>query len=315
MRAWSDPRGIMARHASIAIAAADLMGRVVRRVVMIGAIALASACSIFDKNESPTAPSAPDATQPIRYTALGASDAIGFGGSVSCVPFTQCETGTGYVQVLTRRLRASRQVTLSNLGIPASVLSPTIYAIARQHGRDVPANFIDHEMPFVPPESTLVTIFGGGNDTNALGEAIERGAAGSNIAGYVDTQVSAFGTDVDRLVRTIRTQAPGAFVVILNVPNMAGLPYAAGLSLPQRQLLQKIAVGFSREINRQAGAGVVIVDLMCDSQVYLPSRFASDGFHPNDAGYDYMAERLLTVVNGGSSNASASCSQMTIVPN
>lgn len=285
--------------------------------VIAAAAVVCSACGLFDKDESPTAPSAPGppaATAPVRYAAIGASDAVGVGGSAVCVPFAPCEAGTGYVPVLARRIGASREVTLTNLGIPGSVLSPTIHQIAQAHGRDVPANFIDREMPFVPSNATLVTIFGGGNDTNALGDAVERGAAGNDVRGYIATQVRAFGADYDRLVRGVRSRAPDAFVIVLNVPNMAGLPYAAGYSQSRRQVLQAISLGFAQEANRQASAGVVVLDLLCDSQVYDRARFSPDGFHPNDAGYAHLAERLLAVVNGATPQVAASCSQMTLVP-
>ena len=199
------------------------------------------ACGLFDKDESPTAPSTPRppvASAPVRYTAIGASDAIGVGASVVCVPFTPCENGTGYVPLLARRVAGSREVTLTNLGIPGSVLSPTIHQIAQAHGRDIPANFVDREMPFVPSNATLITIFGGANDTNALADAIERGAAGNDVRGYIATQVRAFGADYERLVRGVRTRAPEGFIILLNVPNMAGLPYAAGFSQSRRQVLR-----------------------------------------------------------------------------
>ena len=78
---------------------------------------------------------------------------------VPCVPFTACENGTGYVPVTARQLRASHEVTVMNLGIPASVLSPSVEAIARQIGREVTGNFVDRQMPFVPTNSTVVTHF------------------------------------------------------------------------------------------------------------------------------------------------------------
>ena len=294
------------------------MFRMLANAIAVSATLLtAGGCGLFDNDESPTAPSAPGApagNAPVRYTAIGASDAIGVGGSVVCVPFSPCENGTGYVPLLTRRVGATREVTLTNLGIPASVLSPTIHQIAQANGRDIPANFVDRELPFVPPNATLVTIFGGANDTNALAEAIEKGAAGNDLRGYIATQVRAFGTDYDRLVRGVRSRAPDAFIIVVNVPNMAGLPYAVGLSVSRRQVLQAIAVGFAREANRQAGAGVVVLDLLCDSQVYDRGRFSSDGFHPNDAGYTYLADRLLAIVNGGTPSVASSCSQMTLVP-
>ena len=61
------------------------------------------------------------------YTAIGASDAIGFGSSVPCLPLTDCPQGRGYVQVATRDLRAQGfTVNLTNLGFPAMVLSRRI---------------------------------------------------------------------------------------------------------------------------------------------------------------------------------------------
>jgi lysophospholipase L1-like esterase len=287
--------------------------------VVCATITIVSAgCSLFEKDGSggsPTTPTPPSSTSPIRYTALGASDAIGVGASVVCAPLTACDNGTGYVPLLAQRLRTNREVRLTNLGIPASVLSPAIQQIARAHGRDVPANFVDREMPFVPADTTLVTILGGPNDVNALGDAIQRGAAGStDLKTYIDTQVRAFGTDYDRLVSGVKSRAPGGFIIVLNVPNMAGLPYSANYTQLQKQGLQAISVGFSREANRQAGPGVVVLDLMCDPQTYDRSRYSSDGFHPNDAGYAYLADRLLAIANGATPGVSSSCGQMTLVP-
>ena len=90
--------------------------------------------------------------------------------------------------------------------------------------------------------------------------------------------------------------------------------YSANLTLRDRQALQRIAVGFSREANRQQGPGVVVIDLMCDPNVYDRSRVSSDGFHPNDAGYAYMEQRILAAISGGVSAPQASCAQMQAVP-
>lgn len=277
-------------------------------------------CGLIDRVRSPTEPSpaatgappAPDA--PIRYTAIGASDANGVGGSVQCPPALACDAGTGYVPTLARQLRGAREVTVTNLGIPAAVLSPAIEAIARQYGRDVTGNFIDREMPFVPRDATLITVSGGANDVNAVGDAMAQGAAGADVPGYIDRQARAFGADYDRLVSGVRSRAPGAFLIVLNVPNLAAFPYATRYTLDQRRVLQALAVAFSREANRQAGSGIVILDLMCDPAMYSPAHFAADGFHPNDTGYAHIATRLAAVVNGGSSSAAASCASMTAVP-
>jgi lysophospholipase L1-like esterase len=200
-----------------------------------------------------------------------------------------------------------------NLGLPASVLSPAIEAIARQAGRDVTANAVERQMPFVPTNSTLVTISGGANDANAIGDAIEQGAAGGNVTEYIERQARAFGADFDRLTQGVRNRAPGSFIVILNLPNLAAVPYATRYPLEHRRVLQAISVALSREANRQAGAGIVVLDVMCDPALYERSNFASDGFHPNDAGYAHIASRLLAIVNGTPSTPAMSCPQMTAV--
>lgn len=299
--------------------------RATRFVTLIVLALAATGCDYVKDKLSPTSPTSPTSSSSnappaagaaISYSAIGASDALGIGGSVSCPIFISCENGTGYVQSLTRQMRAqSHEVTLVNLGIPAAVLSPTIYQLARSKGRDVPANFVDHELSFLPAGATLVTVFGGGNDANALGFALQQGAAGStDLNTYIDTQVRAFGADYDRLIAGIKSRAERAFIIVINIPNLAALPYAAGYTLQERQALQRIAVGFNREANRQAGRGVVVLDLMCDAAAYDSSRVSSDGFHPNDAGYAYIAQRLLAIVNGASSSPASSCSQMQLVP-
>jgi lysophospholipase L1-like esterase len=217
------------------------------------------------------------------------------------------------VPVLARQLRATRSVTLMNLGLPASVLSPAIEAVGRQHGREISGNFLERQVPFVPRESTLVTVFGGGNDANVVGDAMEQGAAGSDPAGYIERQARAFGADFDRLIAGVRDRAAGAFIIVINVPNLGALPYAARYPAAHRRVLQDLSLAFSREANRQAGTGVAILDAMCDSALYSPSNFSTDGFHPNDAGYAHLAGRLLTIVNGGATAPATSCAPMQAV--
>jgi lysophospholipase L1-like esterase len=261
-----------------------------------------TACSRKNDDGSPTTPTAPTppaANAPVHYTALGASDAVGIGASRVCVPLAPCPDGTGYVPVIARQLSAGRSFTLTNLGIPGAVLGPSTQSLARQIGRDVFANFVDNELPFVPRETTVATIFAGGNDTNTIAAAVEAGAGGSDRGAFVARQVRDFGTDFDRVIRGVRDRAPSARIVVANLPNLALLPYATGYGTERRQLLQEISVGFSRDvINPLAAQGVVVVDLLCDSRSYDGGSYSSDGFHPNDRGYGYMAERMLAAING-----------------
>jgi lysophospholipase L1-like esterase len=225
-----------------------------------------------------------------------------------------CPDGTGYVQVIARRLKNDgKAVTLLNLGLPGSVLSPEIQSIASAAGRDAFTNFLDNEVPFVAQDSTLVTVFAGGNDANIIGAALRAGLGGSDPAGYLHTRVQNFGRDLRKLMSVIKERAPAARIVFLNLPNLAALPYASGYSLAERRALQEIAVKLSAQINGLTADGAVIVDAMCEPGLYQSSAYSGDGFHPNDTGYARMADALYPAAAVGAwPPPRSSCAQMTL---
>lgn len=283
----------------------------VGRLAVVAAVALSAACA--------ASPLSPDdsATAEVYYTALGASDAIAIGASVPCLPFVDCPLGTGYVQVLGRRLaEGGRRVNLRNLGIPGAVLSPRIQGISQSYGPRVDFNFLERELPFVDRDSTVVTIFAGGNDTNVVARSVS-GQSNGDPRAYVDAQVALFAVEMRTLVDGIRNRAPEARIVIANLPNFAGTPFTKNYSLTQRRVLQQISVGFSTEaINPLASrSNVAVVDLLCEDRFYLSSSYSPDGFHPNDSGYAIMAEKMLAAIRSTSYPApSASCGRMSLVP-
>lgn len=260
----------------------------------------------------------PSAGATIGYAALGASDALGVGSSVPCLPFTDCPDGKGYVQVAVRQLRTQGfTITLSNLGVPTSVIGRDFESLGHQYNRQILGNFIDQEMPFVRQDTTLVTIFAGGNEVNTITAALGGGAGASDPSGYIDQQVAAFGADYATLLDGIRSRASAARIVVLNLPNLGALPFLAGASLAQRQAAQRAAVGMTTAVvNPLTAQFVTVVDLMCDARSYQPSTYSGDGFHPSDSGYAFIAsEVVLAATTPSYPPPRASCSQMTVVPN
>ena len=204
-------------------------------------------------------------------------------------------------------------VTLNNLGVPGAVLSPAVQAIGQSLGLDTLRNVLVDEAPYVRRSSTLVTVFIGANDANAIGRAVRSGLGGANPNAYVQTHVQAFARDMKTFVATVRGRSAEARIVALNLPNMANTPYAAPLTLDEKRYLQTIAVGFSAGINALTADGVIVLDLMCDPMLYNPSIFSADGFHPNDAGYGYMADLVYAAAKAGSAAAPrSSCGFMTV---
>ncbi len=291
------------------------MTRNLATVAFVALVTLGTACT---KADSPTAPSPTAPNAAIFYTAIGASDGIGFGGSSPCLPFSDCPNGTGYVQTLRRRLAdGGRTVDHQNLSIPGSVLSKAVFDLAASVGRPIDrlaGNFIERAAPFVSTSTTHLTIFAGGNDANTIAFAA-RSRGGSDVNGFVDAQVRQWGTDLEDLVARIRTRAPNARIVALNLPNLAASPYLSGNPTVEKSLMQRVAVGLSDRVNALTARNVLVADLMCDARLYLPSNYAADGFHPNDGGYAVFTELALPALRDGTNRApSTTCPQRSVFP-
>jgi lysophospholipase L1-like esterase len=280
------------------------------------AIAVTLASAACDRSNDATGPSPiPPANSAITYTPIGASDAIGWGSSVPCFPFQDCPTGRGYVQVAERELRSRGfSVTVNPLGLPGAVLSRRIQNLAAQYGRDVVWNLTEQAVPFLQRNTTLVTIFTGGNDVNAITSALGGGAGGADRVGYIDNQIASFGQDFTAALQVIKEAVPSARVVVLNLPNMGAMPFLTNASRDQRLAAQMLSVGITRTVfNPLASSGVLVIDLMCDARAYQPSTYSSDGFHPGDAGYAWIATEIVAAATTPYRAPAGSCPQMSLV--
>jgi lysophospholipase L1-like esterase len=290
-----------------------------RVVVLVGFLTTSSLACNSDSMDGPTGPAPlPQPNSTINYTAIGASDAIGFGSSVFCIPFTECPDGRGYIQVATRDLRARGfLVNQSNLGIPGAVISRRVQDLGAQYGHSTGGNFLEQEAPFVSARAvpTLVTIFAGANDVNTITAALGGGAGGADQTAFINNQIQAFRQDFATLLRMVRDQAPSARIVVLNLPNMAGMPFLANAPVQQRRASQMLSVGITTTaINPNTSSGVFVIDLMCDPRSYQSSTYSPDGLHPNDIGYAWMAAEVVAAATTSYRAPAASCPQMTLVP-
>jgi lysophospholipase L1-like esterase len=288
--------------------------------VWLSSALLAGACT--SNSDSPSGPTPiPEPNSTINYTVLGASDAIGFGSSSFCLPFDPCTGGKGYGPVAARDLRARGfTVNVQNLAVPTGVISRRIQDLGAQNGRDILGNFIQNLAPFVgvpfgQTPASLVTIFAGANDVNTITAALGNGAGGTDQIGYINSQIAAFGADYATLLTIIRGRAPAGRLVILNLPNMAGMPFLAGATAPHKSAAQMLSVGMSKNvINPLSAEGVLIVDLMCDARTYQGSTYSTDGFHPSDTGYAWIAAEIVAAATTSYRAPLATCSQMALVP-
>jgi lysophospholipase L1-like esterase len=167
----------------------------------------------------------------------------------------------------------------------------------------------------VPTNTTHMTIFAGGNDANVIGKAVLAGRGGNDPNAYIDSQVRQWGTDLEGMIDKIRARAPNTRIVALNMINLASAPYLASRPTSEKSIMQRIAVGISDRVNALQSKNVLVVDLMCDARLYLPQNYASDGFHPGDAGYVIFADDAFPALKDGVNNTpSTSCAQRRAFP-
>ncbi len=261
------------------------------------------ACSGASQSPGSVVPSPPTLT---RYVALGASDAVGFNASVSCdgpanaagtrpqrSDPLDCPNGTGYVPRLACLLPGP--VELINLGRSGAVISPAIQSLRE----GIPANLLQDQVPRISPDATLITIWIGGNDTNAIAfAAAQLALQGRDPLPFIEQQIQQFAADYQTLLQAVRARAPQARLVVANLPNFAQIPLGQQQPGNVRQLLSRISLGLTqRAINPLSQQGIPVVDLLCDPRSYSRDSFfpgpLADGFHPNDRGYADLAAAFL----------------------
>ena len=75
-----------------------------------------------------------------------------------------------------------------------------------------------------------------------------------------------------------------------------------------------LSVGITtRALNPHASSDALVIDLMCDPRSYQASTYSSDGFHPSDTGYAWIAAEVVAAATTSYRAPATSCSQMTLV--
>jgi lysophospholipase L1-like esterase len=260
------------------------------------------------------------------YTAVGASDAVGVGatqcvtaGSPAMPSPPNCPGGNGYVPVLAGLLaNANTQVTLVDLGIAGAVIGPDLMSDTAACV-NAPGNFITNELPLVSAKSNIVTIFAGGNDTNAIVAcAVGIAQGGGDPTAFINAEIAKFGADYAGLVQGIKNASPpGVTIVVANLPDLALIPRGQAQPAPVQALLQQVSVALDQTIiNPSAGVTVAaVVDALCQASSYNPNNFSPDGFHPNASGYALFATeyrgQVAAARAGNAAKPAASCPPYT----
>ena len=250
---------------------------IVAMVALFPTIALAGCSSLLSNAGGPTTgQSSPTATPtrvptqpppPVRYVAMGASDAVGVGASN---PNT-----TGYVPILISRLPKGSYAL--NLGIDGETLSRAL----------------NDELPqAIAAHPSLITIWLVGNDFKNCVPLQQYGADLNTLLTKLQQQTTARifvanAPDFSALPAVQAQAASGAFC------GTAATPAA----------IRSLCVQWNQVIDAAVAAHHdTLVDLLNSDLVAHPDFVSSDGFHPSDRGYLALANLFWTAIVGQNAN-------------
>ncbi|HEX9037746.1 MAG TPA: GDSL-type esterase/lipase family protein [Ktedonobacterales bacterium] len=225
--------------------------------------ALAAGCGGTASNGGATSarPTATRALPPVRYVALGASDAVGVGASD--------QNHTAYVPILISRL--PKGASALNLGISGETLHEALTA----------------ELPqAIAAQPTLVTVWLVGNDFKNCAPLAQYINDLNTLLTQLKTKTSALvfvanAPDFSALPAIQQQAAAGAFC------NVSG----------SRAAIRALTVQWNIAIARAVAAHHdSLIDLFSANIAANPQDISSDGFHPSDAGYLALANAFWTAI-------------------
>ena len=231
---------------------------------------------------------------PLHYLALGDSISKGAGTTHLCAPRTPvqmkrgapdnpCSHGTSWADRFANTLAVHQDVVYQNVAESGYTTR----------------NLIDKELPMIDGIPDLISVFIGTNNFKEMGTAYNEGYSSPSDFEHFHRQFRS-------IIETLQSRFPNAEILILNVPNTGILPYFAThyhwsesvmsfeRKMAQRGNLETIHPYSRKQPGDKASAPqhrIGVVDLTCDP-VHYQDKNLNDGLHPNDAGAEYIAEKV-----------------------
>ena len=214
------------------------------------------------------------------YVAIGDSITFGYGTTKNCQAFpthpvdveTFCPNGTSYAVRVARKLREDGIAGhFMNLGISGADVSRVI--------RD--------ELPLLPAEATLITVYIGTNDSRGTTKY------------PVETVVKRFETKYAEMLSLIKAKAPKARVVVVNFPNERVLAE----ELTEKYHTPVEALPRFEAVSQQLDTFIdshfpeyPVVDTICMPESYRTDLLYRMSVHPDDEGSAILAKAVLKVI-------------------
>lgn len=209
------------------------------------------------------------------YVAMGDSITFGNGVTKNCAVFPihpvdideYCPDGKSYAILVAKALRkAGIAGKFMNLGIPGAKVE----------------RILNDELPYLPSNATFVTIYIGTNDSRDV----------LDLKVPISAVVDRYKQDYLKLLGEIKTKAPQARVVLVNIPNereIASTYHIPEAVLPRYDATSQLIDKFIDELF----PAFTIVDTICDPKSYIVAHRYKGTVHPTDAGAADLAAAII----------------------
>jgi len=212
------------------------------------------------------------------YVAMGDSITFGYGANPNCQAFPThpvdpaqfCPEGRSYATLVALALR--------NKGIAGQFMN---LGISGAHVERI----LSDELPYLPAEATLITLYIGTNDSRAV----------RNTKTTIKETVAQFEKNYDVLLASIHKQAPHAKIVLINFPNeqyLAESYHFAPEALPRFNATSQILDKFIDDHYPT----YPVVDTICNPSSYDKALLYNETVHPNEEGSAILAKAVLDII-------------------
>jgi lysophospholipase L1-like esterase len=209
---------------------------------------------------------------------MGDSITFGTGITVNCAAFPthpvdveeDCPEGQSYAVLTAKAMRkAGVAGRFMNLGIGGAHVE----------------RVIADELPLLPAEATLVTLYIGTNDSRVV----------KNLKTPIADAVKQYEEHYEQLLGMIHERAPKAKIVLVNFPNQK---YLAGTyNLPDAVLPRYDATSQLEDKFIDAHyPKYAVADTVCNPATYDNALLYKGGVHPNEAGAAILAATVINAI-------------------
>jgi len=231
---------------------------------------------VHDEGVTPATP-APEGL----YVAMGDSITFGQGVTDNCQSFathpvdiaSACPDGKSYAALVALAMRkAGIAGRFMNLGISGATVDWVI----------------DDEMPYLPAETTLVTLYVGTNDARFVRRT------GMSVA----ENVKQYESQYEKLLGMIHTRAPEARIVLVNIPNYQTINAEGNFAEKDPNDLERF--GATSQIFTKFVDGhyphYPVADTICQAYSYDMGVHFNKSAHPNEAGSALLADAVIHAI-------------------